>query len=65
MTTSGQGMAATADVSDAEWQRVIRIDRTAPFLLTRAALPHLLARGNGANVNTASEVPVDNGWSAV
>ncbi|WP_406435243.1 SDR family oxidoreductase [Streptomyces sp. NBC_00631] len=47
-------MTATADVSDAEWERVIRINLTAPFLLTRAALPHLLARGNGAIVNTAS-----------
>ncbi len=48
-------MTATADVSDAKWERVIRINLTAPFLLTRAALPHLLGRGNGAIVNTASE----------
>ena len=48
-------MTATADVSDAEWDRVIRINLTAPFLLTRAALPHMLARGGGAIVNTASE----------
>lgn len=48
-------MTATADVSDAECERVIRINLTAPFLLTRAALPHLPARGNGAIVNTASE----------
>ena len=48
-------MTATADVSDAEWERIIRINLTAPFLLTRAALPHLLAHGNGAIVNTASE----------
>ncbi|MER6694028.1 SDR family NAD(P)-dependent oxidoreductase [Streptomyces minutiscleroticus] len=48
-------MTGTADVSDAEWERVIRINLTAPFLLTRAALPHLLAHGNGAIVNTASE----------
>jgi NAD(P)-dependent dehydrogenase (short-subunit alcohol dehydrogenase family) len=48
-------MSATADVSDAEWERVIRVNLTAPFLLTRAALPHMLARGKGAIVNTASE----------
>ncbi|WP_105968624.1 SDR family NAD(P)-dependent oxidoreductase [Streptomyces geranii] len=48
-------MSAAGDVSDAEWERVIRINLTAPFLLTRAALPHLLASGNGAVVNTASE----------
>jgi NAD(P)-dependent dehydrogenase (short-subunit alcohol dehydrogenase family) len=48
-------MSATADVSDAEWERVIRVNLTAPFLLTRAVLPHMLARGKGAIVNTASE----------
>ncbi|MFK0287513.1 SDR family NAD(P)-dependent oxidoreductase [Streptomyces sp. NPDC090499] len=47
-------MTATGDVSDAEWERVIRINLTAPFLLTRAALPYLTAGGRGAIVNTAS-----------
>jgi Dehydrogenases with different specificities (related to short-chain alcohol dehydrogenases) len=44
-----------AEVSDAEWERVIRVNLTAPFLLTRAVLPHMLAAGKGAVVNTASE----------
>lgn len=48
-------MSAAADVSDVEWQQVIAVNLTAPFLLTRAALPHMLARGKGAIVNTASE----------
>jgi NAD(P)-dependent dehydrogenase (short-subunit alcohol dehydrogenase family) len=48
-------MSAPADVSDAEWERVIRVNLTAPFLLTRAVLPHMLAAGKGAIVNTASE----------
>jgi NAD(P)-dependent dehydrogenase (short-subunit alcohol dehydrogenase family) len=48
-------MSATADVSDEEWERVIRVNLTAPFLLTRAALPHMLAKGKGAIVYTASE----------
>ncbi|MEJ3749173.1 glucose 1-dehydrogenase [Actinomycetes bacterium KLBMP 9797] len=48
-------MSAAADVSDAEWERLIRVNLTAPFLLTRAALPHMLAKGKGAIVNTASE----------
>jgi NAD(P)-dependent dehydrogenase (short-subunit alcohol dehydrogenase family) len=47
-------MSATADVTDAEWERVLRVNLTAPFLLTRAALPHMLAKGKGAIVNTAS-----------
>ncbi|MGW0835705.1 SDR family NAD(P)-dependent oxidoreductase [Streptomyces prunicolor] len=48
-------MSAVADVADAEWDRVIRVNLTAPFLLTRAVLPHMLAAGRGAIVNTASE----------
>ncbi|MER5890226.1 glucose 1-dehydrogenase [Streptomyces sp. NPDC001941] len=48
-------MSAVADVTDEEWERVIRVNLTAPFLLTRAVLPHMLAAGRGAIVNTASE----------
>lgn len=48
-------IAATADVADAEWERIIRVNLTAPFLMTRAALPHMLAKGKGAIVNTSSE----------
>jgi len=48
-------MSALADTDDAEWERVIRINLTAPFLLTRAALPHMLTAGHGAIVFTASE----------
>ncbi|QFR02194.1 glucose 1-dehydrogenase [Streptomyces phaeolivaceus] len=48
-------MSALGDVSDPEWERVIRVNLTAPFLLTRAVLPHMLAAGRGAIVNTASE----------
>jgi NAD(P)-dependent dehydrogenase (short-subunit alcohol dehydrogenase family) len=46
-------MSALADTRDAEWERVVRINLTAPFLLTRAALPHMLAAGRGAIVFTA------------
>jgi NAD(P)-dependent dehydrogenase (short-subunit alcohol dehydrogenase family) len=48
-------MSAAADVTDEEWERLIRVNLTAPFQLTRAALPHMLAKGKGAIVNTASE----------
>ncbi len=48
-------MTAPADLSDDEWDRVLRVNLTAPFQLTRAALPHMLAKGKGAIVNTASE----------
>ena len=48
-------MSAAADVSDVEWARVLDVNLNAPFLLTRAALPHMLAKGKGAIVYTASE----------
>ncbi|MBL1117537.1 SDR family oxidoreductase [Streptomyces sp. 110] len=47
--------SAAADTDDAEWDRVLRVNLTAPFMLTRAALPHMLAAGRGAIVFTASE----------
>ncbi|GHE41782.1 SDR family NAD(P)-dependent oxidoreductase [Streptomyces capitiformicae] len=46
--------SAAADVSDAEWERIIRINLTAPFMLARAVLPHMLAKRKGAIVNTGS-----------
>ncbi|MFC3890674.1 SDR family NAD(P)-dependent oxidoreductase [Lentzea rhizosphaerae] len=48
-------MSAAADVTDAEWERVLGVNLTAPFKLTRAALPHMLAKGKGSIVYTASE----------
>src|SRR5487761_2002433 len=48
-------MSGPHEVSDEVWERVIRVNLTAPFLLTRAVVPHMLARGKGAIVNPASE----------
>jgi NAD(P)-dependent dehydrogenase (short-subunit alcohol dehydrogenase family) len=48
-------MSAAADVTDEEWERVIGVNLTAPFRLTRAALPHMITKGKGSIVYTASE----------
>ncbi|MFJ8019445.1 SDR family NAD(P)-dependent oxidoreductase [Streptomyces sp. NPDC096311] len=48
-------IAATADITDAEWERILRVNLTSPFLMTRAVLPHMLEKGKGAIVNTSSE----------
>jgi len=48
-------LSAAADVSDAAWERALRVNLTAPFLLTRAVLPYMLAQGGGSIVFTASE----------
>ncbi|MBT2502332.1 SDR family NAD(P)-dependent oxidoreductase [Curtobacterium sp. ISL-83] len=43
------------EVDDTTWERVLRINLTAPMRVTRAVLPMLLASGHGSVVNVASE----------
>ncbi|GAA2394052.1 SDR family oxidoreductase [Dactylosporangium salmoneum] len=50
----------TTDVTLAEWERIVGVNLTGPFLVCRAALPHLVAAG-GAIVNVASLAGV-RGW---
>jgi NAD(P)-dependent dehydrogenase (short-subunit alcohol dehydrogenase family) len=52
---TGSQAAAECHVTPvAEWRRVIDVNLTGPFLVCRAALPGMLARGGGAIVNVAS-----------
>jgi 3-oxoacyl-[acyl-carrier protein] reductase len=46
--------AKTWDTDPAEWQRVIAINLTGPFLCCRAVVPYLLKNGYGRIVNIAS-----------
>lgn len=43
------------ETSDAMWDRVLEVNLTGTFKLTRAVLPVMLAAGGGAIVNVASE----------
>lgn len=43
-----------ADTSDALWDRVIAVNLTGPFTVSRAFIPHMLERGSGTFVNIAS-----------
>ncbi|NJP67805.1 SDR family NAD(P)-dependent oxidoreductase [Streptomyces spiramenti] len=54
-------MSAVHETDDAEWERVIAVNLTAPFLLTRAVLPHMLAAGSGVLVFTGSEAGLRGG----
>jgi NAD(P)-dependent dehydrogenase (short-subunit alcohol dehydrogenase family) len=47
-----EGTALTQSVDD--WDRTLRTNLTAIFLLARAAIPQMLARGGGSIVNTSS-----------
>jgi 3-oxoacyl-[acyl-carrier protein] reductase len=42
------------DTQLADWERVQRVNLTAPFMLTRELLPHMIARRQGRIVNVAS-----------
>ncbi|MGP4047056.1 SDR family NAD(P)-dependent oxidoreductase [Streptomyces sp. 2A115] len=46
--------SAFEDTTPEEWRHVMRVNLEAPFLLTRAVLPHLKAAGWGRIVNIAS-----------
>jgi NAD(P)-dependent dehydrogenase (short-subunit alcohol dehydrogenase family) len=51
------GIAMSAPIhktQDADWARVMAINITAPFVLSRAVLPALASRGGGRIVNVAS-----------
>jgi len=56
---AGRG-GAVGDLSDETWDLVLRTNLTAPFLLMRAALPHLL-KARGAVVAVASVSALRNG----
>ena len=45
---------AAEHTSLTEWQRVLDVNLTGPFLLCRAVGPHMLAAGSGSIVNVAS-----------
>lgn len=45
---------ALKDTADADWDRTMEVNLTAPFRLTRALLPGMLERGYGRIVNISS-----------
>jgi NAD(P)-dependent dehydrogenase (short-subunit alcohol dehydrogenase family) len=49
-------------VSLEDWERVVRVNLTAPFLLSRAVLPHMRMAGGGTIVNVSS-VAGRRGWA--
>lgn len=46
--------AAVGEVTTEYWELALRINLTAPMVLCRAALPHMLAAGHGSIVNVSS-----------
>ena len=55
VNVAGIGLAATVlETSDEDWNRVLAVNLTGPFLTIRATLPLMLDRGGGVVVNIAS-----------
>jgi len=55
VNVAGVGVAATVlETSDEDWNRVLEVNLTGPFLTIRATLPLMLDRGGGVIVNIAS-----------
>jgi len=44
-----------AEIAPEEWARVLAVNLTGPFHVSRAAIPHLRAAGSGAIVNVSSQ----------
>jgi len=54
------GTAKLVEMTDEQWSKVLDVTLTGTFRMTRAMLPHMLARRSGAIVNNASVL----GWRA-
>ena len=54
------GYAKVVDMTDEQWGKVLDVTLNGTFRMTRAVLPHMIARGAGAIVNNASVL----GWRA-
>ncbi len=50
--------SAVADTAVEDWERVIRVNLSAPFVLCRTLIPQLIANGGGRIINIASTASV-------
>lgn len=51
---SGENPRPVADFDDRFWDHTLAVNLTAPYLLSKAAIPHLVRQGGGRIINVAS-----------
>jgi len=49
-----QPMAGVVDLDPALWSRVLEVNLTGPFLMMKAAIPHMIEAGGGSIINISS-----------
>jgi len=49
-----ESRGSVTELEPAEWRRVIEVNLTAPFLMMRECLPHIIDAGGGSVINIAS-----------
>jgi len=49
-----ESLARITELDPAEWRRVIEVNLTAPFLMMRECIPHIIEAGGGSVINIAS-----------
>jgi NAD(P)-dependent dehydrogenase (short-subunit alcohol dehydrogenase family) len=50
----GGPTAPVKDIEPDDWEAVLRVDLTGTFLVSKYAIPHLIAAGSGAVINMSS-----------
>src|SRR4030042_3233737 len=51
---AAESLGRITELDPAEWRRVIEVNLTAPFLLMRESIPHMIKAGGGSVINIAS-----------
>ena len=59
---SGGTMASAEEITAEAWDKVFALLVRAPVIATRLAIPHMLKRGGGSVINTASIAGTEAGW---
>ena len=57
------GLVPLGDQTAEHWQEILRINLIGPFLAIKHAIPHMLQRGGGSIINTASVAGLKSGAS--